>query len=380
MAKLFWTSRWNLLRLTLAAFLLWAVAIDTGPRLARLALSQLPGYDYAAEVARLRDAGRFGEAIMVADAGLEDDEQARDTTRRAELERERADTVAAQSSWLRRLKDVGWGALTGTGGPTGGSLERLAGAVAADMLVFGDVRDLLIQGAKFAIDGEADPVIVALSGIGIVLTVAPEIDWAPSLLKIARKTGSMGRGLGDAVASAAKGRNARAIEALVTDAGKLGTSLSPGGALRVMRYIDDPATLKRVAAFTGRAGGEGRAAAFALHVTGPDGVRAIANAADDALPAIEKTLVAAARKGDAGRGWLRGGAAIALRPHPLLGLAKGVYKGNVAALAARAAQWLDPRAWWVLPLLATWVFVECSLLGRRVIWQVRERSRAGQKQ
>lgn len=370
-----WQARWNVARLAVASVALWAVAVDTGPRLARLALMNAPGFDYAAEVVRLRDEGRFGEALVVADAGLADGEFADRTT----LERERGVTVEAQSSWLRRLKDAGWGALTGTAGPSGASVESLAGAIAADMLVVGDVRDLLIQGAKLAVDGEADPVILALSGAGIALTVAPQMDWAPSLLKVARKTGSMGRGVGAALADAAKSGNARVIEGVIADAGALGAALSPGGALRVLRLADDPAELGRAAAFASRQAkaGRGAAAGFALHVTGGDGVKVLASAAEDAVPAAERAVLMAARKGEAGRAWLRTAAKTALRPHPLLGLVKGLYKGNLTGLAARLAEWLDPRAVWVLPLLGAWVFVEVCLLGRRVMRGRAERGWRG---
>ena len=37
-------------------------------------------------------------------------------------------------------------------------------------------------------------VIVALSAVGLATTLAPEVDWAPSLLKAARRAGSMTEG------------------------------------------------------------------------------------------------------------------------------------------------------------------------------------------
>ncbi|MGQ0628162.1 MAG: hypothetical protein ACT4PL_08705, partial [Phycisphaerales bacterium] len=62
--------RWNLLRLMVALFVLWAVATDTAARLARMRLAALPDFDYASEVRRLREEGRYGEAMVIADAGL----------------------------------------------------------------------------------------------------------------------------------------------------------------------------------------------------------------------------------------------------------------------------------------------------------------------
>ena len=91
-----WRSKWGVLRLIVAVFLLYAVASDTGARLARQQLASLPEFDYAGEVAFLRAAGRYGEAVMVADAGLE---QAEGATHAA-IEKERALTVAEQGSLM----------------------------------------------------------------------------------------------------------------------------------------------------------------------------------------------------------------------------------------------------------------------------------------
>src|SRR5205823_855439 len=80
----------------------------------------------------------------------------------------------------------------------------------------------------------------------------------------------------------------------------------------------------------------------------------------------ERALVLASAKGDRGVAWLRaGGWRVLARPHPLVGLAKGLWKGNVEHLAARLAASLDPRAWWLVPALAAWTFLELVLLARR---------------
>ncbi len=124
-------ARWGLLRLIIAGFLLWVLVADHASRLARLQLASLPDMDFASEVATLREEGRFGEAVMIADAGLAITEgPAHDR-----LAAERARTIDEQSSWLRMLKDIGMGALSGRGD----TLEGLAGAVTADLFVVGDV-------------------------------------------------------------------------------------------------------------------------------------------------------------------------------------------------------------------------------------------------
>src|ERR1043165_1325312 len=129
-------------------------------------LASLPEFDFAGEVAYLRGAGRYGEALMVADAGLDGASE----SARSAIQRERDATVREQSSYLRKAKDVGLGALSGKGT----SIESLIGAVAADFFVIGDIRDLVIQGGRYVLDGEADEVVVLLSGVGVATTVLPE--------------------------------------------------------------------------------------------------------------------------------------------------------------------------------------------------------------
>jgi hypothetical protein len=75
--------------------------------------------------------------------------------------------------------------------------------------------------------------------------------------------------------------------------------------------------------------------------------------------------VLASRKGPSGVAWLRAGAYRAVaRPHWIVGVAKAFYKGNAEQLAQRVAAELDPRAWWIVPALAAWVFVELGLIAR----------------
>ncbi len=365
-ARTLWRCRWALARLALASFLLWVLAADTGARLARLTLARLPDFDYVAEIAHLRQAGRFGEAIVVADAGLD----AATGQTQIEVLRQKQQVIAERDSTLRKIKDVGLGALSGRGD----SLEMLVGAVATDLVIVGDIRDLLIQAAKYVMDGETDEVIVLLSSLGIVTTLAPEIDWAPSILKAARKAGRLTEPMAEFLKTAIKGRKLKQIEAVVGDVATLAERASPGGAARLLAYADTPRDISRLARFVER-NGKGAAGAFTLHVTGKDGADLLkaaegagqgAAAAQDAVQA-ERVLVAAARKGEPGVAWLRAGHARSLlRPHPILGLTKGLWKGNVQRLITQAIERADVHAWWVVPLLAAWVFVECGLLLRRL--------------
>ncbi|MEX2217345.1 MAG: hypothetical protein WD749_01180 [Phycisphaerales bacterium] len=365
-----WRAKWGLLRLALAAFLLWVVAADTGARLARLQLAAMPDFDYAAEVAYLRAAGRYGEAVMVADAGL----ASADAEAQPAIERERAATVDEQGSYLRRAKDLGLGALSGQGT----SLESLIGAVAADFFIVGDIRDLVIQGGRWVVDGETDELILVLSGVGVATTVAPEVDWVPALLKAARKAGAMTRGLGEWVLRAAKSANKDALLAFCRDVKTLAEKASPGGAARLLRHAETPEDVAKLARFVER----NPAGAFALHVSGRHGtdlVKGTARAADDAATlAADRVLIAAAKKGERGLAWHRAGGWRPLaRPHLVVGVAKALWKGNAEELAARLAAALDPRGWWLVPLLGAWVVFELTLLAWRARAQAAFRSGLG---
>ncbi len=351
-----WARRWGVLRLALAVGLLSVFVGDNPARLARLGYAALPDLDHLAEARRLTAAEQYDEALLVLDAGIVDGGDG--GGRRAELEAARREVLARRDSIWRRAREAGVGALTGTGT----SLESLGGALLADLIVAGDVRDLAIQGARLALDGETDEIVVVLSGLGLVTTLNPSLDIVPGFLKCAHKAGCvtrrLARGLADLCRTALRERR---YERLVAVAGSLRDLIgrtTPRIAARVLKACDDPKEVERVAEFAARERGAG----LALHVLGEDAV-ALAGRAG---AAGDKALLLAARKGAHGAAWLRSGAYRLLRPHPLIGLAKGVYKGNVAkGLVKLSDRWVDPGGWLVIPALAAWVVAELGLLVRR---------------
>lgn len=355
---------WGLLRLAVAVLLLWVVASDTGPRLARLQFASLPDVNYAAEVEFLRTAGRYGEAIVVADAGLD---AIQDPALSTAIAQQRSLALAEQQSLRRRAGDVGMGALSGRGS----SIESLIGAVAADFFVVGDVRDLALEGGRYALDGEADEIIMALSAIGIITTLAPAIDWAPAVLKVARRAGTLTKGLADTIMHLVRAGRRNELSGILRDIRRISEKASPGGAVRLLRHADSAEDLTSLANFVER----NKRGAFALHMTGKEGaniVKASARAGESTAD-MHKSVIAAAAKGQHGAAWLRTGGQRMMRPHLLVGLGKGFYKGNVQDLATRLTSFLDPHARWLLPLLAAWVFVELSLLTRRWLGRPRHR-------
>lgn len=375
LARRLWRCRWNAVRVALAAFVLWALVADAGARIARLRYAALPDFDFAADAASLRDKGRFAEAIASADTGLT---FAAEPAVIAELNRQRDLALHDQESWLRSARDLGLGALTGSGGGGSGSadpddeyatLERLAGSVIADFFVVGDVRDLVIQGVNAARGRDTDPVIAALSAVGLITTAAPQIDWGASVLKAARRTGSITRKLTDVLLRAVRSGDTKLLRALADDTATLSKAASPSGAVRLLRLADEPADVARMARFTEA---QGSAGATALRLTGRDGLGFLRTAgrspAADTATRADRLVLSAARKGDAGGRWLRhGGGAALLKPHALVGLAKVFYKGDAPELAKRLAALADAHAWWLIPALAAWITAECWGIGRRLL-------------
>ncbi len=152
----------------------------------------------------------------------------------------------------------------------------------------------------------------------------------------------------------------------MADVASISKRASPAGALRLLRVIDSPADLRAAARFAERS----PHAPFALSVTGRAGLDTIRGAGEvggaAAIRSADALVLKAAHRGAHGSAFLRTPAARALlKPHPLIGVAKGLTKGTLPDLALRGVEAMDARAWWFVPLLASWVFVEAGLLARR---------------
>jgi hypothetical protein len=226
----------------------------------------------------------------------------------------------------------------------------------------GDVRDLVIQGGRLAVDGQTDELILALSAVGVLTTVMPEIDWIAAFLKVAKKAGALSKRMITAlvrlVRTANDTRDYTQLKRVFGYFQVLIDKATPAGALRLLRHIDDPKEAEVVAGFLKRqpAGG------FVLHVAGKDGVDIVKAGVRES----EEVLVMAAKKGDSGIAWLRTGGQRLLRPHLIVGALKGLHKGNIQEVVARVAAEYDPYGWLVIPACAAWFFVEAAWLWRRL--------------
>ncbi len=353
MAWSLWRLKWGVVRLAIALTLLGVWLEDNPARLARLQLSRLPDMDYIAEADKLRKAGRFADALVVINAAEEVS-----AIDEAELTSSRNEITAERDSVVRRVREFSQGVLFGTGD----SIEAICGAIGSDFLIVGDIRDLLLESAKLTLDGEADEFILALSAVGVLSTLQP-YDWLPALLRIVRKAGGLSKNLAETILHMChrvlKGGDPTDLLRLADNIEALSNSGSLSTAVRVLRHIDDPAELEVVARFARRHSDSG----FALLVTGEDGVQLLTRS----LGRTEDAVRVAARKGNHGVAWLRTQNFRLLRPHPLVGLLKSWRKGNLERAAQRFFGWIDPKGWIIVPALAMWVFLEASMMWRRLV-------------
>lgn len=344
----------RLMRLAAAILLLVWLGGDGPAVRAWDRLDALPDYDPAAAAEGLRDERRYSEALLVIEAGLASEPTG---VQRAQLELLARQVEAERSDWLYRLSQAGEGALSGQGE----SPEALAGAVAADLFVFGDLRDLVIQGTRAVRGEDTDEVIVALSALGLVLTFTPTLDLGTAMLKFARRVGALSdafaRQLLRASREAFDQRAWTPVAGIVEDAGTLARRAGPAATSAILKNVNDADQLRLAARLS-----EKPAGAFTLWLGGKRALNLLEQGPDG-----EKLLLRAARKGSAGIDFAADHARLLLRPHPLVGLLKGLYKGNVPALLAG---WSRSQASALLGLAAAWVVYEllraALLIGRGV--------------
>ena len=146
-------------------------------------LLSMPNYNFIPEIIQNRDEGHLDEAQKLAQYVINNPDLP-DQEKAVILEKEI--NTEMNSKWNLIMGPIK-GFFTGS---TNSGLE-CSGAFTSDLVVYGDVRDLVNEGYKEITEKDGDPLVAALSGVGIATEVAPMIDWAPSVLKIFRKAGCL---------------------------------------------------------------------------------------------------------------------------------------------------------------------------------------------
>lgn len=164
--------------------------------------------------------------------------------RRAGLHKEAEENLESVEFLARRFA---MGAISGEPVDT----ASLLGSLSLDVFVIGDIRDLLVQGLREVSTGDGDRVIMALSATGLLLTLAPEISWAPALLKGFYRGGKISRPLMGqieaATESALKTGNLVPLKVIVDDFSSVVKGLGAGPSLAVMKQIRSTDELTLVA-------------------------------------------------------------------------------------------------------------------------------------
>lgn len=208
----------------------------------------------------------------------------------------RLDAMAAEQRSARHLTTR-----FATGFVTGDTddLASFSGTLAGDLLVVGDIRDVVIQGQRLAAGEEADQLVLGLAAVGLAVTAgtyasvgaasparagltlfkgarrtarlsAGLTDWArrsagevidAGLLRKAAGDASLSRPLQslDAVRAAIRTEKAGVLVTAVKDVGRVGERAGVRTALDVVKVADNPKDLARAARLAEAKGSQTRA-------------------------------------------------------------------------------------------------------------------------
>lgn len=146
-----------------------------------------------------------------------------------------------------------------------GKSDELEGQVAAgvsDLFLFGDIRDLAIEGYHHVRDQEVDKVLVALSSIGVAATAATwmsggaaaPIKGSLSFLKFAKKSGKMPNWLGKYLIKSSKEikktKDLTPMKSFFTDTYELVKNSGVTGGLKLLGATSDLKTFQNALSFS----------------------------------------------------------------------------------------------------------------------------------
>jgi hypothetical protein len=206
-----------------------------------------------------------------------------------------ADAVARENSVGQLAERFAVGLVTGQAEDGVG----LSGAIAGDLFVFGDIRDILREGKQIAMGEEGDRLILGLAVAGLAATAATYVSVGGAspvragltLVKDARKAGRMGEGLSrwagrsardlvdapalqralevgslsrpgqlvPAVKAGFRADKAGAFVRLAKDVGRIGKRAGTRGTFDAMKLAEGPKDIARAARLAEAKGGQTRA-------------------------------------------------------------------------------------------------------------------------
>ncbi len=261
----------------------------------------LPNYNYVHDIKKLKEEGKYKEALDLADYVLRNP----DLPGQEEAKVLRDELDAEINSWWgkakRFLKGFAWGEAN--------SIEEVAGGITSDMIIWGDIRDLIKQGYYKITGNDTDPLIVALAGIGLATELVDFADWAPAVLKGLRKVGAFSAKFVNFIIDTAKrsaklGKLDDGLKLVFKSIGSLTDKIGLARTASVMKHVDD---VDELATITRLAEKNADTAYLVVKNGGKDGISMIKQFgnAEDGI----KVLSTAAKKGPAGIQFLKSGGA-----------------------------------------------------------------------
>lgn len=206
-----------------------------------------------------------------------------------------ADAVTQENSVGGLAERFAAGLVTGQADDAAG----LTGAIAGDLFVFGDIRDVVREGKRVVMGEDSDRVILGLAAAGLAVTAATYVSVGGAtpvragltIAKDARRAGRMGEGLSrwagrsardvvdvpvlqkalasgsfarpgqlvPAVKSAFRAEKAAALVRMAKDVGRIGKKAGTRGAYDAMKLAEGPKDIARAARLAEAKGGQTRA-------------------------------------------------------------------------------------------------------------------------
>lgn len=259
----------------------------------------IPNHNYVPEIIKLKREGKTNEALEITRfVRKHPDMPGQDSAKELEIMLEEE----LNSAWERTGR-VGKGFVTGSGD----SIEELSGAIASDMFIYGDIRDLVKQGYFKIMGEETDPLIVALSSLGLVTELADYVDWVPAVLKVFRKLKVLSNRFTDFLLTAIKESiKLRKLDnqliKVFENLKRLIEKLDFARTASVIKYVDTPSDIIAITAVVEK---NADAAYFTIKNGGINGVKLIKDlgTSEDGV----SSLLKAAKKGPSGIEWLKKG-------------------------------------------------------------------------
>jgi len=258
-------------------------------------IGRLPDVNYIPEIKKLRKEGKLGEALEIANyvskhPDMPGYEEA--ISLKVELDAELNSKFNTVVRFLRGFL---------TGNPRTG--VEAAGSVASDITVYGDVRDLVIQGWKFMSGKETDRLIVALSAVGLLAdlpllqeSIDPVLGVIKELVKIEGITPKFYKTLLKVSQKAVKQHKITSeLSCLLTDFDKVIKNMGITKAASALKRVDSAEDLSALAKLAAKVPEE----SFIVLRNG-DKKTFAALKAIEVNPSSEKLIKAVARKGTKG--------------------------------------------------------------------------------